>query len=71
VADSDLVTFQIRIGLRPREDGSGIVHRPLDGRDVPRGVLVLGQLRNRVLPVAPARCADQLSTARRAVAPAG
>lgn len=63
VAGSDLVTFQIRIGLRPQGDTGDIVHRPLDMRDVPAGVLVLGQLRNRVLPVASARFADQLSTA--------
>ena len=55
-----LVTFQIAIGLPAPDAPSPIVHRPLDPRDVPAGVLVLGQLRSRVLPVASARFADQL-----------
>lgn len=63
VAGSDHVTFQIRIGLRPGDDDGEVIHRPVDLRDVPAGVLVLGQLRNRVLPVASARFADQLTTA--------
>lgn len=71
VAGSDLITFQISVGLRPEAGGDApagaVVHRPLDPRDVPAGVLVLGQLRNRVLPVASARFADQLVTALAAI----
>lgn len=69
VTGGDLVTFQIGIGLDRNDDAGAIRHRRLDTRDVPAGVLVLGQLRNRVLPVAAARFADQLSTALDALAP--
>ena len=54
-------TFQIEIGapqaLRERH---GLVARPIDGRDVPVSMLVMGQLRGRALPVASAKFADQL-----------
>jgi hypothetical protein len=40
-----------------------VITRPLDKRDVPAGVLYMGQLRGRTLPVAAARFAAQLSTA--------
>ncbi|MEM6849773.1 MAG: LysR family transcriptional regulator [Pseudomonadota bacterium] len=59
IGDGESISFQIEIGLRSAAGGA-IVHRPVDERDLPSGVLVLGQLRNRVLPVASARFADQL-----------
>ena len=36
---------------------------PVASRDVPAGVLYMGQLKGRVLPVAAVRFADQLSAA--------
>lgn len=57
----EAITFQIEIGapqvLRERH---GLVARPIDGRDVPVSMLVMGQLRGRALPVASAKFADQL-----------
>lgn len=41
--------------------GSGLVHRPVDTRDVPEGVLKLGQLKGRHLSVAAAKFLEQLS----------
>lgn len=62
VAADDMLTFQIPIGL-PEDDGRGRARRiPLDPRDVPVGVLYMGQLKGRVLPVAAARFAGQLSS---------
>ena len=58
-----LISFQIPIGLSGRLEAAGVVHRPLDERDVPAGQLYLGQLRGRTLPVAAARFADQLTSA--------
>jgi hypothetical protein len=55
-----LITFQIPIGLPEAEGIEGIVSRPIDGRDVPDGLLYLCQLRGRTLPVAAARFASQL-----------
>jgi len=63
VQDGKLIAFQIPIGLKAQATPDDLVHRPMDPRDVPAGVLVLGQLRSRVLPVASARFADQLVTA--------
>ena len=58
-----VVTFQIPIGL-PDPDGQGGTCRiPVDPRDVPTGVLYMGQLKGRVLPVAAARFAAQISSA--------
>lgn len=62
VTGGDNLTFQIAIGLPQSQDKADVVHVPLDKKDVPSGVLVLGQLRDRVLPVASARFADQLVT---------
>lgn len=39
----------------------GRVSRPVDPRDIPPGLLHLGQLRDRTLPVAAARFADRLA----------
>ena len=62
-AQEQIVAFQIPVGL-PVEDGvDGIVSRRLDPRDVPEGLLYLGQLRGRTLPVAAAKFAGQLERA--------
>jgi len=58
----DIITFHFPIGLSHRTMTGDMVSRPLDPRDVPAGVLYIGQLRDRTLPVAAARFADQLST---------
>ncbi|WP_428032116.1 LysR family transcriptional regulator [Ancylobacter sp.] len=60
------VGFQIPIGLRPPADGS-LVFRPLAAQDVPAGNLILGQRRNRTLPVASARFAQRLVAALQAL----
>lgn len=56
----DILSFQLPIGLPAGDGDEGIVHRPLDTRDVPEGYLYFGQLRNRTLPVAAARFAQQM-----------
>ncbi|MEM1345537.1 MAG: LysR family transcriptional regulator [Pseudomonadota bacterium] len=53
------VGFQIPIGLRPSPD---LVVREIPERDLPAGLLLLGQRRGRALPVASARFADRLAT---------
>jgi DNA-binding transcriptional LysR family regulator len=59
----DTISFQIPIGissgLKAGEDAS----RPIDHRDVPPGILYLGQLRGRSLPIAVSRFAAQISSA--------
>lgn len=62
-AAETVLAFQIPIGLAPPRAPDDLVSRPVDERDVPAGVLLLGQLRHRALPVASARFADQLITA--------
>jgi DNA-binding transcriptional LysR family regulator len=59
VIEEDAVGFQIPIGLSARGQ-RGLVHRPITERDVPHGRLLLGQMRGRALPVAPAKFARQL-----------
>lgn len=59
-ASENLVSFQIPIGLPSQEGDDGLVVRPMDGRDVPDGLLYLCQLKNRTLPVAAAKFAMQL-----------
>jgi DNA-binding transcriptional LysR family regulator len=56
----NVITFQIAIGLPLEADAVGLVTREIDVRDVPPGVLYLGQLRGRTLPVAAAKFANQL-----------
>jgi DNA-binding transcriptional LysR family regulator len=57
------ISFQIEIGALPGHAGSAkIVARPIDDRDVPHADLVLGQLRERTLPVAAAKFAEHLAT---------
>lgn len=66
VLHENAIAFQIPIGLRVWP-GSGMVVRPLSGRDVPPGNLLLGQMRGRTLPVASARFAQSLGLALEAL----
>jgi len=56
----DIITFQISIGLPASIDSAEITCRQIDERDVPAGLLYIGQLRGRTLPVAAARFANQM-----------
>ena len=57
----NIITFQIPVGLSERTTAANMVSRPLDRRDVPAGMIYMGQLKGRTLPVAAARFAAQLS----------
>ena len=57
----DIITFHFPIGLSHQTMTGDMISRPLDPRDVPAGMLYVGQLKGRTLPVAAARFADQLS----------
>jgi hypothetical protein len=61
VTQAGLISFQIRIGTLPERNKLGLIARDIDDRDVPRANLVLGQLRDRNLPVATAMFAEQLA----------
>lgn len=56
-----VVSFQIPIGL-PAADPRFVI-RPLDARDIRPGLLLLGQMRGRTLPVASAKFALDLAAA--------
>ena len=57
------IAFQIEIGLpMAGQTDTGVISRPLRDRDVPAGRLHLAQLKNRSLPVAAARFADQIQS---------
>lgn len=56
----NILSFQVPIGLPATTDETEIVTRAIDDRDIPPGVLYVGQLRGRALPVAAARFADQM-----------
>ncbi len=58
VLREDLVTLQIQSGI---PDDPRLRSRPIDGRDLTPMTLYLAQLRGRLLPVAAAKFADQLS----------
>ena len=58
-AQEPIASFQIPIGLGT--GGDAWVSRPVDDRDAPQGLLYMGQLRGRALPIAPARFADQMA----------
>lgn len=58
-----VISFQIEVGLPVKADLMGLVARQLDERDVPSGVLYIGQLRGRTLSVAAAKFANQLISA--------
>jgi DNA-binding transcriptional LysR family regulator len=55
----EVVSFQIRAGVP--EEGSGLVAREIDGRDLAPAQVVLGQLRGRSLSVAAMKFIDQVS----------
>ncbi len=59
----NLIAFQILIGLPADPDAREfpLCHRKISETDVPPGLLYLGQLRGRTLPVAAAKFADQLA----------
>jgi DNA-binding transcriptional LysR family regulator len=57
----NIISFQIPIGLSRVTMTGAMVSRPLDQRDVPAGVLYMGQLRGRTLSVAAARFAAQVA----------
>jgi DNA-binding transcriptional LysR family regulator len=70
VLHEQVVSFQIPIGLLPQRDPRLAV-RLLDPRDLPAGLLLLGQKRGRPLPVPTAKFALQLAAALEAIETAG
>ena len=66
VLHEHVVSFQIPIGLLPARDPRLVV-RELPARDLPAGLLLLGQMRGRALPVASAKFAVQLTAALEAI----
>ncbi len=67
------VSVQFALGAPPMAGGAeeaGLVARPLDAKEVPPATIVLGQLRDRALPVAAARFAEDVAEALRALPPA-
>ena len=64
VRPGNLVTFDIPLGLsRKFLRDNGIAWRPVDHRDVPRGSLYMGQLKDRSLSVAASKFALQIVSA--------
>jgi len=64
LAQDRTISLQIEVGALPGHlAGTGVVCRPIDPRDVPQADLVLGQLRERNLPVAAARFCEHLKLA--------
>lgn len=61
VAVTDAITFQVQIGAPADSNNSGAVSRVIDSRDVMDGLLMLGQKRNRALPVAASRFVEQIT----------
>jgi hypothetical protein len=61
-----VVSLQIPIGLLPARDARVVV-REIDPRDLPTGLLLLGLLRGRTLPVASAKFAVQLAATLEAI----
>ena len=62
-AEEGIITFQIEIGLPLNLESIGLVACKLDERDVPDGMLYVGQLKGRTLPVAGAKFANQILAA--------
>lgn len=60
--EEQAISFHIPIGL-PAKPDDALAIRTIDPRDVPAGLLYMGQLRGRTLPVAAARFADQIAKA--------
>jgi hypothetical protein len=70
----DALSVQFALGAPPLDGPpqAGLVARSLDPREVPPASFVLGQLRDRVLPVAAARFAEAVAASLRALSdPAG
>lgn len=63
VRQPDAISFQIPIGIAAGGGSGSDVSRPVDQRDVKPGVLYLGQLRGRALPVAVSRFGVQVAAA--------
>jgi DNA-binding transcriptional LysR family regulator len=61
VARTRAITLQIELGALPDMLGDDLIARPIDDREQMKGLLVLGQLRGRNLPIAAAGFADQLT----------
>lgn len=61
VKGTDVITFQIGIGALGWRDDPRIAIRPISDLDAAHGPLVLGQLKGRVLPLAAATFAEQVS----------
>lgn len=59
--EEGIISFQIPIGLPQANTVPGVAIRPVDEREVPLGLLYMGQLRDRTLPVAVARFAEQVA----------
>lgn len=59
--EEEIVTFYLPVGIPTGTALENRVSRPIDPHDIPPVYLYLGQLRNRILPVAAARFADQLT----------
>jgi len=61
VASTDAITFQVQIGAPTEMDGTHVISRPIDTRDIMGGDLMLGQKRNRNLSVAASRFVEQIT----------
>ncbi len=65
VVDGQTISFQIPVGLplshRSGQGAIDIAVRSIDTRDVPAGMLCMGQLKGRTLPVAAAKFAEQVA----------
>lgn len=60
--EKQAISFQIPVGIPEAARAEGLASAPIDPRDVPLGILYMGQLRNRALPVAAAKFAAGIST---------
>ena len=69
VSQAGLISFQISVGTLPDGNKLDLVARDIDDRDVPKGNLVFGQLRDRNLPIATAVFADRVINRMKAMAP--
>jgi len=67
VAHGGMISFQIEIGALPQAVPAGVVVRRIDSRDLNPADLLLGQLRDRNLPLAGAQFVEHLAAALRAL----
>lgn len=56
----DIITFQIEIALPNADTFKGCVYKRIDERDIPPGMLYVGQLQGRTLPIATTRFVAQI-----------